>query len=306
MITIPVMGGLGNQMFQYAAAKALAERHGVGVAIELSSISSDPKRVYLLDRLRVPEQPLAGDAEYGDALKGAAAQAALKWRGRIVRRLAQSGIDFTPQLPATYAEKHFYFDPAFFDLGPTVRLYGYFQSELYFLDIADQIRGLFQPREPLSAPAEEIARQIAGASLPVSVHIRRGDYVHSVENARVHGILDADHYARALRLLAGLLGSAFTLFVFSDEPEAAREVIAALPGHRAIIVHGDPQRPWEDMMLMARCRHHIIANSSFSWWGAWLNPSRDKIVIGPRQWFAPQALRLNNTCDLCPRGWILI
>ncbi|MBT2829259.1 alpha-1,2-fucosyltransferase, partial [Staphylococcus coagulans] len=71
-------------------------------------------------------------------------------------------------------------------------------------------------------------------------------------------------------------------------------------------VSGDPERPWEDMALMARCRHHVIANSSFSWWGAWLNPSSDKIVIAPRAWFTSAELRARNTCDLYPAGWILL
>ena len=144
------MGGLGNQMFQYAAAKALAERRGVGVAIDLSSVSRDEKRRYMLDRLQVPEQPIGRDPQMSAALKGRAAQAALKWRGRAARRLKRFGIDVTPQLPATYAEKHFNFDPEFFNLGPTIRLFGYFQSELYFSAIGDKLRQLFQPREPLS------------------------------------------------------------------------------------------------------------------------------------------------------------
>ena len=306
MITIPVMGGLGNQMFQYAAAKALAERHGVGVAIDLSSVSRDEKRSYMLDRLQVPDQPMERDPTVSAALKNFAAHTALKWRGRVARRLARIGMNFTPQLPATFSERHFYFDPAFFKQGPSIRLHGYFQSELYFAGIADKIRSYFQPREPLSAQAEEVARQIAVAALPVSVHVRRGDYVTSRPLSKVHGILDASYYTKALRLMAGLIGTDATLFVFSDEPDAAQAVIASVPNQRAVIVRGDPDKPWEDMALMARCRHHVIANSSFSWWGAWLDPSPDKIVIGPRQWFQPSELRRNNVCDLCPQGWILI
>ncbi len=306
MITIPVMGGLGNQMFQYAAAKALAERHGVGVAIDLSNVNRDQNRSYMLDRLRVPEQPIERDPAVRAALKGMAAQAALKWRGRAVRRLKRFGVDFAPQLPATYAERNFNFDPDFFNQGPTIRLHGYFQSELYFSSIADKLRELFRPREPLSAPAEAMAKAIAVATLPVSVHIRRGDYVASAVAARVHGILDAAYYVKALQLMAGLVGIDATLFVFSDDAAAAEAVIAAAGCQRAVIVRGDPDKPWEDMALMARCRHHVIANSSFSWWGAWLNPAADKIVIGPRQWFQPHELRRNNVCDLCPPGWILI
>lgn len=300
MITIVVQGGLGNQMFQYAAAKALAEQHGVGVVIEVSSVSKGQKRGYMLDHLQVPDKPVAQGAV------GLAVQEALKWRGRAARLLEQSSVNFTPQLPGTYSERHFHFDPAFFNQGQRIRLYGYFQSELYFVGIADKIRGVFQPRESLSAAALEMARQIDAATLPVSVHVRRGDYVSLASIAKTHGILDAAYYRRALRLMAGLIGSDATLFVFSDDPEAAAEMIAALPARLAVVVRGDPARPWEDMRLMARCRHHVIANSSFSWWGAWLNPSPDKIVIGPRQWFQPLGLRRYNLCDLYPAGWILI
>jgi hypothetical protein len=305
MITVAVMGGLGNQMFQYAAAKALAERHGVGVVIDVEPVGRDRKRSYMLDRLQVPERPIARDEDYSAALRAMAAHTALTWRGRAARLMVRLGLGRPPQLPNTYSELHFHFDPNFFNQGPKLRLYGYFQSELYFAPIADTIRRLFQPREPLGPAAEEIARQIAGATLPVSVHVRRGDYLKASVGS-VHGILEAGYYARALRLMAGALGADMTLFVFSDDPAAAEAVIATVPGHRTVIVRGDPDRPWEDMALMARCRHHIVANSSFSWWGAWLNPSADKVVIGPRLWFAPEALRRYNLCDLCPPSWILI
>lgn len=304
MITISVMGGLGNQMFQYAAARALAETHGVGVGIDLSTIGRDPKRSYLLDRLSVPERPLERASH--DIAKTARAATALRWHARGARALARLGLRGVPQLPGAYVEKHFHFDPDFFRLGPDIRLHGYFQSEHYFAPIAGHIREAFRPREPFGEAARQTADAIARAALPVSIHIRRGDYIHSVENARVHGILHADYYGRALQMLADRLGAGMTLFVFSDDPDAAREVFARLPDTRAEFVSGDPQRPWEDMALMARCRHHVIANSSFSWWGAWLDPSPDKIVIGPRQWFAPAALRRFNTCDLCPSGWILV
>jgi hypothetical protein len=259
----------------------------------------------MLDRLQVPERPIARDEDYSAALRAMAAHTALTWRGRAARLMVRLGLGRPPQLPNTYSELHFHFDPNFFNQGPKLRLYGYFQSELYFAPIADTIRRLFQPREPLGPAAEEIARQIAGATLPVSVHVRRGDYLKASVGS-VHGILEAGYYARALRLMAGALGADMTLFVFSDDPAAAEAVIATVPGHRTVIVRGDPDRPWEDMALMARCRHHIVANSSFSWWGAWLNPSADKVVIGPRLWFAPEALRRYNLCDLCPPGWILI
>jgi hypothetical protein len=102
------------------------------------------------------------------------------------------------------------------------------------------------------------------------------------------------------------VGARITAFVFSDDPNDAEAVLDFAPRGSLVHVRGDPHRPWEDMALMARCRHHITANSSFSWWGAWLNPSADKIVIAPREWFTPGELRQRNTCDLYPPGWILV
>jgi Glycosyl transferase family 11 len=95
-------------------------------------------------------------------------------------------------------------------------------------------------------------------------------------------------------------------FVFSDDAAAAEQVLEFVPNARLNHARGDPDRPWEDMMLMARCRHHVIANSSFSWWGAWLNQSQDKIVIAPRAWFTPNELSKKDTSNLYPAGWVLI
>ncbi len=94
--------------------------------------------------------------------------------------------------------------------------------------------------------------------------------------------------------------------MFSDDPAAAEQVLNFVAASRLTHVRGDPERPWEDMALMARCQHHVIANSSFSWWGAWLSRSPDKIVIAPRNWFAPAELKKVNTADLYPSGWVLV
>src|SRR5262249_30692563 len=96
------------------------------------------------------------------------------------------------------------------------------------------------------------------------------------------------------------------LFVFSDDPATAERELHFVPASRLVHVRGDAGRPWEDMALMARCRHHVIANSSFSWWGAWLNRSPEKIVVAPRAWFTPSDLGKRNPGDLYPSGWILV
>jgi hypothetical protein len=114
------------------------------------------------------------------------------------------------------------------------------------------------------------------------------------------------YYREALARLEARVGHEAELFVFSDDAPAAEQVLNFVPKSRLVLVRGDPQRPWEDMALMARCRHHVIANSSFSWWGAWLNPSADKVVVAPRAWFAPNELGNRYTGDLYPPGWALV
>jgi hypothetical protein len=304
MIRVSLFGGLGNQMFQYAAGKALAERHGVELGFDLGGFQIDRLRVFLLDRLQIPEtmrepagslNPVGTTGYFFSALR----------RQRVDRMMSLIGLPRLCPSPSRYREPHFHFDPAFETLGPDTELFGYFQSERYFSSIADEIRTCLQPREPFGMEAQATADRIAESELPVSIHVRRGDYVASAETARVHGTLDLDYYRKALDLIERSAGGRITLFVFSDDAAAATDLLRSYSGEM-IEVRGDPDRPWEDMALMTRCRHHVIANSSFSWWGAWLNPSPDKIVIAPRAWFAPAILRKRNVRDLCPPDWTLI
>ena len=109
---------------------------------------------------------------------------------------------------------------------------------------------------------------------------------------------------RAVNLIQHLAGERVEFFLFSDDPDFIADAFAGLP--RAHVVRSDPQKSWEDLFLMARCRHNIIANSSYSWWGAWLNPAEDKRVIAPARWFTPGKLAACNVPDLYPDDWILL
>ncbi|WP_051379807.1 alpha-1,2-fucosyltransferase [Bradyrhizobium murdochi] len=304
VITVSLIGGLGNQMFQYAAGKALAERHGVGLALDLSGFRNYSDRSFLLDRLRVPET-VVSLAQPRVAEKDQKQFARALWKGRVDRLLGLAGLPKLASSPQEYREPHFHYDPAFEALGPRTVLFGYFQSERYFGCIAERLRDWFSPREPLSDAAAEVLARIECSRLPVSTHVRRGDYLNP-GTAEFHGILGERYYRQALDRLEAGIGQESTLFVFSDDPTAAEEILNFVPKSRLVLVRGDPQRPWEDMALMARCRHHIIANSSFSWWGAWLNRSPDKVVIAPRAWFAPNELKKLNIHDLYPPGWVLV
>lgn len=303
MITVSLIGGLGNQMFQYAAGKALAERHQVPLALDISGFRDYALRPFLLDRLLVPEAIAAVRTEPAEKPEINFRRA--RWKARIDRLLVKAGLPKLASSPNEYREPHFHYDPAFEALGPGISLFGYFQSERYFNSIAGNLRDWFSPRESFGDAAAAALKRIEASRLPVSVHVRRGDYLKPGTH-EVHGILGESFYREVFDRLEDMVGNNAELFIFSDDPAAAEQVLSFIPGSRLIHVRGDPERPWEDMALMARCRHHVIANSSFSWWGAWLNRSPDKIVVAPRAWFAATELSQRNTRDLYPATWILV
>ena len=293
-------------MFQYAAAKALAERHNVGLVLDRGGLRGDTNRSFLLDRLKVPEAATA--SFHSNVTKNGSVNhfSRALWRQRADRLFSIAGL---PQLPArenSYREPHFHFDRRFETLGAETSLFGYFQSELYFSSIAGQLMRFFEPRDQLGKSASVAADRIAVSAAPVSIHVRRGDYTQA-STGSIHGLLNRDYYRMALACMEARLGTnLFDLFVFSDDLGQASHVLDFVSAARLTYVQSDPDRPWEDMALMARCQHQIIANSSFSWWGAWLNRSPHKIVIAPRSWFTRTAMRERNTCDLYPPGWILV
>jgi hypothetical protein len=304
VITVSLIGGLGNQMFQYAAGKALAVRHGVPLALDINGFKKHALRSFLLDRLSVPEAD-QGFASEVSAEKPANHFARSLWKLRIDRVLESAGLPKLARSANEYREPHFHYDPEFEALGSETTLFGYFQSERYFSSITQHLRDWFSPRVPLGVRAAEVLTEIECNKLAVSIHVRRGDYLNP-GTAEFHGILDEPYYRQAIGCIESALGETADFFVFSDDPVRAERVLNFAPKSRLNHVRGDPYRPWEDLALMARCRHHVIANSSFSWWGAWLNPSHAKVVVAPRAWFAQTQLDKRNTSDLYPVGWVLV
>ena len=289
-VTIRLMGGLGNQMFQYAAALGLAMRQGKALMLDISHFEADKTRPYYLCHLKVPQDI--------DTSARPAKPVSNSITARVIRRIKRSTCS-----EGVYREPHFHFDPALFSLsGVDIRLNGYFQSPHYFDKVEELLRERFQPKAPLSVTAADWASRIAASPRSISLHVRRGDYLKAPYSA-VHTALDRGYYDRAVDLIQDLAGEA-EFFLFSDEPDFIAETFADLP--RSHVVRSDPTAPWEDMFLMARCQHNIIANSSYSWWGAWPNPAVDKRVIAPARWFTPDELAARNALDLYPDNWILL
>ncbi|MEY3911601.1 MAG: hypothetical protein RJB43_1256 [Verrucomicrobiota bacterium] len=282
-IVVTLEGGLGNQMFQYAAARAAAVRTSSQLALDIRPLSASGERGYSLGAFRLRE-PVELVTE-GPAPR----------RNGRIRNFLNSLLGGERH----FRESGFRYDPAVLRINPSLRMEGYFQSERYFADIASVIREDFTPREDLLAEINLLAEKLIPSGPCVSLHVRRGDYTNPATMA-VHGLLDAPYYEKGLRLVAERIGQALPICVFTDDSAWVRANLG-LPGELSIISE-HTRSPLQDLILMSRCTHHITANSSFSWWGAWLNPSQDKIVVTPARWFQPDAGL--DTKDLRPDGWI--
>lgn len=270
-----VFGGLGNQMFQYAAGRALAVRHGVELYLSRQNLHWDTQRDYSLDRMNINARLLTPEQErrclqiIGERNRGKRA-----WR-KVMRHL----------LPGRYF-KHFpdlhkSWRAEFAQLRPACYLEGYWQDQRYFADIRPTLLEEFTPADPLAGRNLELATQIRQCNA-VSLHVRRGDY-QQPNIAKVMAHCSLDYYRQAIAHVTSRCEKP-VFFVFSDDIPWVRD---NLPLGQAVVHvdHNDGQSAQEDMRLMSLCKHNIIANSTFSWWGAWLNNHPDKIVCCPDHWF---------------------
>jgi Glycosyl transferase family 11 len=284
-------GGLGNQMFQFAAARALGLRTGAVLKLDVSAFARDQLRDFDLAPYALSATtPLATGAEL-------AACEQKKPRGLA---LVGKSLGFGKAAIPAMREAHFHFDPGLAAATVPAYLTGYWQSERYFTAHADQIRRDFAPIAPLE-PENAALAEVIRASAAVSLHVRRGDYVSDTRTQAVHGVCGIDYYARAMDRVEALVPSPHYI-VFSDDPDWTRANLTS-PHPMTFVTVNPPARGYRDMQLMSMCRHHIIANSSFSWWGAWLNPRLDKTVIAPARWFASGD---KDTRDLLPAAWFKV
>ncbi|AFO89096.1 alpha-1,2-fucosyltransferase [Phaeobacter inhibens] len=283
MIITRLHGRLGNQMFQYAAGRALADR--LGVSLTLDSRGAELRgegvltRVFDLD-LATPDiwPPLRQRAPLGYAL----------WRG-LGQHLGTG--------PKLRREVGLGYNPDFVDWSDNSYLHGYWQSERYFAQSAERIRRDFTFPEYSNQQNAEMAARI-GETNAISLHVRRGDYL----TLAAHVLCDQAYYEAALaQVLDGLEGQP-TVYVFSDDPQWAKENLP-LPCDKVVVDFNGADTDYEDMRLMSLCKHNIIGNSSFSWWAAWLNQTPDRRVAGPAKWFGDP--KLNNP-DILPPGWLRI
>lgn len=286
---VRLVGGLGNQMFGAAAAMAVAQRLHGSAEFDLSSFdpSSGSKwvRRYELEPFRLPARVFAQpprDPWLQKLVGKRRREVPPGWKGSVWR------------------ERAFHYDASFEDIRASVYLIGYFQSPRYFEQISDRVRRGFSLEPLLSAEGKRLAG-IARGEDSVAVHVRRGDYVANPKATAHHGIMGADYYRRAIDIVGRIVARP-RLIVISDDPAAARELLSAFPD--AHFVTGTTH--FDDMHLISACRHRIIANSSFSWWGAWLDGRLGGITIAPRAWLSREQMLKTYIGDLLPQGWLLV
>ena len=281
MIYARLLGGLGNQMFQYAAGRALADHLGTDLALDRRALGTGR---FVRDdglghfaNLRVTKPAHLPPAKSESPLRYAL------WR-KFGRK------------PCFHREGGLGFDSSFFDLPDHTYLHGYWQSERYFGGDHTRLRHELTLTTPLGPENQKMAARIKATAMPVSLHVRRGDYAAS----GAYAACGPAYYRDAVGAIAKQSGAPLTVFVFSNDPNWARTHLDLGVETVVVDINGEGDGHF-DLHLQSLCAHHVIANSTFSWWGAWLNPSPDKIVVAPKDWFAPGQ---PQNPDICPDRWL--
>ena len=293
MIITNVIGGLGNQMFQYACGRALSLRLNRQLLIATDQF----KNYNLHNGFELP-QIFSIDCEIASQKN---LYDVLGWRKNKNLRRVIARFEFKRLAGKTFvSETHNQFLERTKNLRNPLYLHGYWQSEKYFEAYSDIIRSDFKFLQPMGSLDSKIRKDMkAGPS--VSVHVRRGDYTNK-KNSNYYALCGLEYYKKAIQYILKKSPKA-KLFIFSDDPKWVRNnLMKEFHGSR-LIEHNRGKKSYNDLRLMSQTTHHVIANSSFSWWGAWLNPNDSKIVVAPSLWFAAPK---TNFEDIVPKKWIRV
>ena len=292
-ITIHVCGGLGNQMFQYAFGRSLALQHSTPLFLDLTwfeNITNGTDRKFALGYF-----PYLQSGQGPWIVCPENHRIAITYRPFWCKVIEKLGFKvrryIREKTPMKFQQIKFPL-PAYFE--------GYWQDEKYFYPYAMQIRKDFT-FSSLPEPAAVVAEDIGRHKNAVSLHIRRGDYASNPDVQNVHGLCSPQYYQNAITYLKKNVGdlASLKIYLFSDDPLWVQENFDTygVPSH-VIDLHTEADAH-HDMHLMSLCTHHIIANSSFSWWGAWLG-ERGR-VIAPQRWFASQEMQQYSPV---PERWL--
>jgi len=269
-----IIGGIGNQFFQYALGKRLALERSVPLKLDLNWFGIQNSRKYHLTSYRTNIYEASGIEIYRTTLKP---------RTRYLLNIYNYWQDRKQfQTKRIIEEKKIGYDPEIINVGENAYLEGYWQSYLYFESISKIIRDEYQLLHPLFSEYDNIQKQIINSN-SVGIHIRRGDYISNQLFRSIYHSCSLDYYIQAMEIIMEkVLAPKF--FIFSDDIEWAKMHFQSISD--AYIIHqAGEESDYQELILMSQCKHNIIANSSFSWWSAWLNPNPSKIVIAPVKWY---------------------
>jgi len=294
MLLVKLQGGLGNQMFQYAAAKG---------------VSRTNRHIYLDHQfLEKHHTDTAHFTARGYELNIFKNLKVRKAASRQVNLFKSSGIynrflrRFIKTTVIRQTENEYISIANITSGSSSLYLDGYFQSEKYFRHLREELREEFA-FPPLDTRNERLKDKIRNAPNSVSIHIRRGDYLKSPVIYDIHGVLQPEYYDKALAILQSKYDN-LSLFVFSDDLIWAQANLKTGHADTCFVAGNEAGNSWKDMVLMSCCKHHIIANSSFSWWGAWLSPNKGD-TFAPSNWFNDASVRF-NIHDFIPGEWHIV
>jgi hypothetical protein len=301
MVIIKIKGGLGNQMLQYACYLALKQRYPqMKIAADVSFYNISPvhnglelERVFPVDLNVFIGRKKTGNKIISKYWYGVLSKINVAlFKSGFLSKLKYVGEtnEFNPELFSLSKTKHYYLD-------------GYWGSEKYFGNVFNILHEQLKFKKVLDEANELIANQIANTN-SVGVHIRRGDYLNAA-----NGFLDlsaTEYYDNAVAAINQRIPSPF-FYIFSDDAQWCRENIGWIKHHEHYFIQGNKGRDsYKDMQLMSLCKHNITANSTFSWWAAWLNKNEDKVVIAPKHLFVNEQKNAKVVSIYYPEKWILV
>jgi len=292
VIISKVIGGLGNQMFQYAVGRAVSLRLQMELKLDIAEFEGYSRHQgFELDRVFDLKVAIASQQEVSELLG---------WqRSPLVRRTILK-LGMSGKHGKVVNEPHFHYWKGIEKLARECYLSGYWQSERYFSSMKSVIRKDFSFIPIVDDKNREMADYIRSVNA-ISLHVRRGDYVASAKTNAMHGTCPLEYYQAAIDYIIQRI-NAPRFIIFSDDI-AWVKLHLSVPASSRFVDYNQGKNSFRDMQLMSLCKHHIIANSTFSWWGAWLNAREDKIVLAPKRWFAHDDCL---THDLYPSDWIIL
>jgi hypothetical protein len=291
MIITKLIGGLGNQMFQYATGLYLSKMHEVPLFLDTSDYSPDSFRQYELDSFNI-DAKIATQKDIDKFMNPK-----LNVFSRAIEK-----IKIKQNKRHIILEKSFQFRDELATATKNTYVKGHWQSYKYFDKIRNEILKSFTLKEELKNDNLLILEKIKKYSNSVSLHIRRTDYL----NDKLMYALEDEYYEKSIRYLQQNLDNPH-FFIFSDDTDWVRKTNILSDNFTLITINKTPQSSYKDMILISYCKHNIMANSSFSWWGAWLNQNTEKIVVAPKRWFRVGSLWYDGQKpiedDLVPKTW---